>query len=231
MSEGNGIPSKAAIDLAVHAIAEKHGLIIDEKLDMAKVRNRLFEAIAPAKVLAKKERGEKAVQRPQLVAMLLPDLPIPEQFDHQPDPPLAEKVYGWFDTKVWGETKSSADSALQRLVGVNMGNGYVMCRTKIGKVDAVYITDNIDCIREDFTRPEADSINRKLKMATKNREMLVLRQPDNAVKYANEYNRALRAELATAATQMQLAVESVSGNHAEDEDDVVDENENGGGDV
>ena len=95
---------------------------------------------------------------------------------------------------MWGETKSSADSPVQRLVGVNMGNGYVMCRTKIGKVDAVYITDNIDCIREDFTRPEADAITRKLKMATKNREMLVLRQPDNAMKYANEYNRALRAE-------------------------------------
>ena len=28
---------------------------------------------------------------------------------------------------------------------------------------------------------------------------------------------------------MELAVESVSGNHVEDEDDVVEENENGGG--
>ena len=228
MSEGNGIPSKAAIDLAVHAIAEKDGLIVDEKIDMAKLRNRLFEAIVPAKVLAKKERAEKAVQRPQLIAALLPSLPAPEQFDHQADPPLAEKVYGWFDAKVWGETKSSADSAVQRLVGVNMGNGYVMCRTKIGRTDAVYITDNIDCIREDFTRPEADAITRKLKMATKNREMLVLRQPDNAAKYANEYNRALRAELANAATQMQLAVDSVTGNHTEDEND---DSENGGDDV
>jgi hypothetical protein len=228
VSEGNGIPSKAAIDLAVHAIAEKDGLIVDEKIDMAKLRNRLFEAIVPAKVLAKKERAEKAVQRPQLIAALLPSLPAPEQFDHQADPPLAEKVYGWFDAKVWGETKSSADSAVQRLVGVNMGNGYVMCRTKIGRTDAVYITDNIDCIREDFTRPEADAITRKLKMATKNREMLVLRQPDNAAKYANEYNRALRAELANAATQMQLAVDSVTGNHTEDEND---DSENGGDDV
>jgi hypothetical protein len=68
-------------------------------------------------------------------------------------------------------------------------------------------------------------------MATKNREMLVLRQPDNATKYANEYNRALRAELTTASAQMQLAVESVSGNHADDEHDEQDESENGGGDV
>jgi hypothetical protein len=230
VSEGNGIPSKAAIDLAVHAILEQHELIDDDKLDMPKLRNRLFETIAPAKVLAKKERADKAVQRPQLLTTLFPSLPAPEQFDHQADPPLAEKVYGWFDAKVWGETKSSADSPVQRLVGVNMGNGYVMCRTKIGRVDAVYITDSIDCIREDFTRPEADAITRKLKMATKNREMLVLRQPDNASKYANEYNRALRAELATAAAQMQLAVDSVSGNHTEDENDEND-NESGGGDV
>jgi hypothetical protein len=214
MSEGNGIPSKAAIDLAVHAILEQQDLIADEKIDMSKLRNRMFEVIAQEKVLAKKERAAKAVQRPQLLGELFPNLPAPEQYDDQPDPPLAEKVYGWFDAKVWGETKSSADSPVQRLVGVNMGNGYVLCRTKIGKVDAVYITDSIDCIREDFTRPEADSITRKLKMATKNREMLVLRQPDNAVKYANEYSRALRAELATAATQMQLAVDSVTGNHA-----------------
>lgn len=228
MSEGNGIPAKAAIDLAVHAILEQQNLIVDEKIDMSKLRNQLFETIVPAKVLAKKERAEKAVQRPQLIAALFPSLPAPERFDEQPDPPLAEKVYAWIDAKVWGETKSSADSALQRLVGVNMGNGYVMCRTKIGRVDAVYITDNIDCIREDFTRPENDAIDRKLKMATKNREMLVLRQPDNAVKYANEYNRTLRGALDTAKTQMQLAVDSVSGNHAEADDD---ENESGGDDV
>lgn len=229
MSEGNGIPSKAAIDLAVHAILEQEDLIADDKLDMSKLRNRMFEAIVPAKVLAKKERAEKAVQRPQLIATLVPSLPTPEQFDEQTDPALAEKVYGWVDAKAWGETKSSADCALQRLVGVNMGNGYVMCRTKIGRIDAVYITDNIDCIREDFTRPENDAIDRKLKMATRNREMLVLRQPDNAVKYANEYNRTLRGALDTAKSQMQLAVDSVSGNHAENDEN--DENENGGDDV
>jgi hypothetical protein len=228
VSEGNGIPSKAAIDLAVHAIAEQDGYVLEDRIDMAMLRNRMFETIAPAKVLLKRERAGKAVQRPQLLAALFPSLPTPDLFDDQADPPLTEKVYGWLDTKVWGEAKPGADSPLQRLVGVNMGNGYVMCRTKIGRVDAVYITDNIDCIREDFTRPENASIDRKLAMATRNREMLVLRQPENATKYANEYNRTLRGSLAAAAATLQLAVDSVTGNHAEDEGD---DNESEGGDV
>ena len=225
MSEGNGIPSKAAIDLAVHEIAAKDGFIVDEKLDSAILRNRLFEVVRSAKVLAKKDRAEKAARRPQVIAALFPSLPGPDLFDHQADPPLAEKVYTWLNQKAWGETKPGADSPLQRLVGVNMGNGYVMCRTKIGEVDAVYITDDIDCVRADFTRPENDAIDRRLAMATRNREMLVLRQPDNATKYANEYNRTLRGALTTASTQMQLAVDSVTGNHAEPE--VDDDNESG----
>jgi hypothetical protein len=135
----------------------------------------------------------------------------------------------WLNTKVWGEAKPGADSPLQRLVGVNMGNGYVMCRTKIGDVDAVYITDDIECVRIDFTRPENAAIDRRLAMATRNREMLVLRQPENAAKYASEYKRTLHGALATASAQMQLAVDSVSGNHAEA--DVDTEAEEGDGDV
>ena len=132
--------------------------------------------------------------------------------DVTPDPVLAAAVYKEVDKLVWGETRTAAIGPVQRLVGVNMGNGYVLCRTKVGRdeVDAVYVTDDIACIRLDFTRPENESIDRKLATATRNREMLVLRQPHNAAKYAREYDRTLRRRSRRRPTSLAWRSQSVT---------------------
>jgi hypothetical protein len=217
MPQYNGsAPSKTAIDAGIHVAFEQEGYVTDDgSNDKAKLRERILDTIlASGKVLARSERAEKATTRGTLVATVFPGLPGPESVDEQPDPILAAAVYGAVDKLVWGETRTAAGAPVQRLVGVNMGNGYVLCRTKVGReeIEAVYVTDDIVCIQLDFTKPENESIDRKLANATRNREMLVLRQPHNAAKYARDYDRTLRGALSTANSQLSLAVQSVTHN-------------------
>ena len=83
----------------------------------------------------------------------------------------------------------------------------------------MYITDDIGCIRLDFTKPENESIDRKLATATRNREMLVLRQPHNAEKYAKEYGRALNNALTASTGQLALTVSAATDNGAHDDEE------------
>lgn len=223
-----GTLNGSIIDKAVYdAYADATYVKGDSSRDITKMCARMFEVVAPNKVLGKREREEKATRRGDLVSAVFPDLPGPEQFDDLPedDRPLAEAVYKRIAADVWGETRPAADGRLQRMVGTNMGNGYVLCRTKVGKdrVDAVYITDVKECIQLDFTRPDNSSLDRRVRSSTRNREMLILRQPHNAKAYASEYDKTLRNALTEAHNQLALTVESVSAPVHDDEDEEAGE--------
>lgn len=221
MSASNG---DSSITTAVHEVYVEEGCVKDDgSKDLAKVRSRVYDAISTHKVLNKKERATKALLRGDLVTTVFPSVVGPEDFDndeHIGQRPLLEAVYAKINSEVWNMVSTGAQSAVQRMVGMNMGNGYVLCRTKIGKdtVDAVYITDNVECIRLDFTRPDNVSLEKKIETSTRNREMLVLRQPHNAKVYAGEYDKTLKGALSNAQSQIQLAIEAVS-NRAEPESD------------
>jgi hypothetical protein len=220
---------QSAIDQAVYEAFAREGYVKQNgDRDVTKMCARIFEIVAAEKILGKREREEKATKRGDLVAQVFPQLAGPDKFDELEESarPLAEAVYKRIAADVWAETRSAAEGRVQRMVGVNMGNGYVLCRTKVGKdrVDAVYITDVLECIRLDFTRPDNASLDRRVQTSTRNREMLVLRQPHNAKAYASEYDKTLRNALTEAHNQMALTVEAVSvnGDHG-DEDEEGDE--------
>ena len=213
---------KAAIDQGVFDAFKREDYVAEDGIrDMEKVRNRIFDAISRNKVLDKKERHDKAITRGNLVAEVFPNLPGPDAWADQPDPALAEAVYKAIDTKfVWGEAKVGAGSPMQRMVGRNMGNGYILCRTKITKdaIPATYITDNLACIQEDFVRPDNEAAARKFKAVTDNRELLVQRQPQNAERYVREYSRTMRGAVAAGIDRLQLTMESVLTDTSTDDD-------------
>jgi hypothetical protein len=215
---------QSAIDKAVYdAFAHQGYLKRDGARDITKMCARIFEIVAQQKVLNKREREEKATKRGDLVAAVFPDVLGPDRIDELSEErrPLAEAVYKRVAADVWAETRSAADGRVQRMVGVNMGNGYVLCRTKVGKdrVDAVYITDVLECIRLDFTRPDNASLDRRVQTSTRNREMLILRQPHHAKAYASEYDKTLRNALTEAHNQMQLTMDSVMSTAAGPDED------------
>jgi len=225
-SQPNGGVTKTLIDLGVHeAFAREGYLKTDGSRDMEKVRERIYDILAKVKVLKKVERRDKATSRGALMSGVFPKTTGPAGWEEEPNPLLAAAIYKELDQRyVWGEAKPDARSQIQRRVAINMGNGYVLCRTKIttnggDPVDAAYITDDRACIQQDFTRPDNQKGQRVIDSMTRNREMLVQRQPENARTYMRDYKASLEAALKSGMSQLQLAFESVSGNGAEEEEE------------
>lgn len=225
-SNGNGV-SKALVDAKAHEVFKNAGFLKedDNGVDYQKVRERILEIASQQKVLSKRERSDKATLRTSLMEELFGDaLPDPDDTDNAKEALLRAEVYKRLDAKIWEQTRPSADGPVQRLVGLNMGNGYVLCRTKIGKAraDAIYITDNIECIRLDFTRPDNASFNNKAALVTANREMLIIRQPHNAKKYIAEYDKTFDSAYQLGMGQLNLAALAAN---ADNNDDTEDEGE------
>ena len=216
------VSTAAVVELAVRQAHEEAGFTLpDGKLDTAKLRQRVLDVIARDKVLAWNERKDKAVTKGTLVATLYPGVPGPDEFDSQDDPRLAQEVWKKITTWLWNETKPNATSALQRLVGVHLGNGYVLCRTKVGRdrADAAYITDDRECIEKDFIAPESASLNRKYEQVIADREMLMTRQPQNARRYARNLERSLKALNDNAKQRVALTLSSTVSVPSDEDDE------------
>lgn len=204
---------KAAIDQGVRKAHEADGYLqADGSLDKAQVRERMFEVLRPAKVLKLQERSDKAVTRGSMVAQVFPSLPGPDSQEGQPDPQLALAVWEKIDAMLWSEARPSAGAPLQRLVGLNMGNGYILCRTQVGKdrVSAVYITDDRLCIERDFVKPDDESLQRKAESVRANRELLILRQPENGKRWLRSFDGHMKALAAAGHDQLALALEAAT---------------------
>lgn len=190
-------------------------------IDATKWREAEFNLVKTAKVLKKKDKAEKAILRPKLVKTMFPDLAGEDEWFNEPEPWFAKDVWDLVDQKVWGATTPNVGSRMQRMVGMHMGNGYVMCRTKIGsdQIDAVYITDNYLLMREDFMRPESLATQRKTQSMVRNREMLMARQPEHAKEIIDEYVRTLQVALDAGKAQLELMKGSIDNEDNEDDED------------
>ena len=191
--------------------------------DYDKMRQRAFSILSEAKVLHKRERAAKAVTKGSLIRQVFPGLPDPENFASQADPEVAEEVWEEIQRMLWGEAKQDATGKLQILVGAQMGNGYILCRTKVGndRTDAAYITDDRASIEEDFIVPEQKALERKIRAVTGNRSMLIYRQPQHAKRWKQSFDTHLKAISAASSQQLALALEA----NASSPDDLVSEDD------
>jgi hypothetical protein len=184
----------------------------------------MFEVLLGAKALNEAERDEKAITRGEMVARVLPNLPDPEHFAEQDDPQLAQAVWDKISQDLWNMCLPSAGSAMQRLIGRNMGNGYLLCRTHVTRdqTEAVYVTDDRRCIETDFVQPALSKLARMHRALMADAELLIDRQPGNARQYARRYSSTLKQLTAAANGQLALAIESASQNGSEPSGDDED---------
>lgn len=226
ISDGNGsagLLDPVAIAFKKASIAA--GLTSEAgQVDKDKVRARIFGVLLDAgKVLNLKERAAKAVTRGDLTAAVYrdaegdPTLAGPDAFDEADDPVLAKAIWDKADEYVWSTATPSATDKFQWLVGSSMGNGYVMCRTKVGnsKTPAAYITANRQCIETDFIGPEVVALQRKATGMVANREMLIYRQPENADHYAKAFDLVLKDLALAVHSRLTLAVTAAKANGIE----------------
>lgn len=132
----------------------------DGDKDGARVREKLFEMVAPAIVGSLKERADKAIGRSRFVEGVWSDLPTPDSFNEQPDPLLAEYLWRKADQFIWGALKAAHDGQVQALVTERMG-GYFLCHHVLrttnkrnkGYETSVYLTRDLKCLLEDWVTP------------------------------------------------------------------------------
>ena len=156
---------------------------------------------------------------------IFPQLPGPDTFSESDDPEMAQAVWTEIDKYLWSQTNASYSSAVQHLVGQVMGNGYVLCRTKVGRdtIWASYITDDVTCIREDFIAPINISLDRATTRALHGHELLIQRRPDIASQVAAGLNKKLKALQLTTQTHLQLALDAATAPPPADDDEDGDE--------
>jgi hypothetical protein len=220
--------SKTVIEQAVSRAYEDAGYTSpDGTVDRVKIRERMFGILWARKVLTLADRAEKAVTRGQMITEVFPDLPGPESFSDEDDPVLSETVWSKIDSYLWGVASTAANSALQRLVGIEGGNGYVLVRTKVGKdrTSACYITDDPKCIQRDFEGPELAALAAKLNTVQNNVEMLIMRQPQNARRYMSIFDKHVKAITAAGHAQLMLALEAAQDSGGENDDSEPDGDE------
>lgn len=216
---------KSVLDARIHeAYADADYLKEDGSRDSVKMRARMMETIKSTKVLHKKERAEKAITKGNLVAAVFPTLPGPEawkEIEDENERAVAEAVYARISTIVWGETLPDASKSLQQSVESAMGNGYVLCRTTVGNdnTQAVYITDNLACIRLDYTFPEKTKFEKLVLKHEANREMLIRRQPENARAYFNDFKSASSSAVTEGVNRLKLVMDTTVNEQQDDVDE------------
>jgi hypothetical protein len=214
------IPQKADIDAGVRDAYEAEGYILpDGNKDNTKVRERIVAVLAPHKVLKWADREEKAITRGALVQAVFPSLTGPEGFGDADDPQLALAIWTAIDGNLWNELRPGAAGPIQKMVGLSMGNGYVLIRCQIGvdRIGAAYITDDLKCIERDLLGPDNTTLARLLDRLVATRSMLILRQPDNAGRYATGLDRQMKALSASSHEQLKLAIEASTSAGGDDE--------------
>lgn len=217
---GQPLSEKEALAQAIDAAYLAEGYInADGERDHTAVGNAIYPIVEQARVTAPPERTAKAVTRGSLVAAVFPSLPRREDWPSQPDPELAEKVDGQIRQKVWDLVKPDKAGFVQQLVGVRTP-GLILCRTKIGtdNVDAVYVTDNLACIKEDFVAPLSEAMRRANRKMGNNLAMAGVRLPEHAKTFDTLYRRANKAALNAGLEQTQLMLESANDNGGDDGD-------------
>lgn len=217
-------PQATAVAQGILEAYQVDGYITDSGAkNTTQVREAIFEAVRPHKVLEWGEREDKAITRGEVTQEVFPSLPGPGHFEDTGDPQLAAAVWAKIDTTVWSYLQANAAGPVQRLVGINMGNGYVLVRTQIGvnSNDAVYITDDLRCIERDFLARDNKSLQAKIDAVTSNREMLILRQPDNAKHFLSGHDRQFKALGSATHDRLALAVEAATA--SDDGDDNPDD--------
>jgi len=210
------LTSKQAIAEAVDAAYLADGYIKDGERDHVAVADAIYPLVLAAQVRVPQERATKAVTRGSLIATVFPSLPKPTEW---PGRPFAEEVDAAIRQKVWDLVKADRAGKVQELLGMR-NPGLVLCRTKIGadRVDAVYVTDNLACIKEDFAGPLAETMRKANKRMSLNMAMAGIRLPEHSQTFDRLYRQASRRALNAGLEDTRLMLDAADGDDVDEDD-------------
>jgi hypothetical protein len=210
-------PTKDEIEAGVLALFVQHNYVdADGEKDLGPMREVLFDAVSPADVARKSERGEKAALEDDLVETAFPYLPDVEETE---DRELAEAIEKAATATVQRALDLAPSGGIQKLVKERMP-GYLLCRTKVGKKakTAYYVTKDVACILEDYAAGPAKKVRSAATTLASYLAEATDRQPQNANKYDREYKRDLKLALDAGANTLAPALTAALEDLSEDDE-------------
>lgn len=165
--------------------------------------------VKKALVHALDERSRKAAKRGDITAHAFPTAAAPDEWANEKYPEVARRVWNVLDRKCWDLCKADASGKVQQMCAEM---GLVLCRTKVtsDQVDAVYITDDVECILSDFDSPHTRKLVQAAESFGRNLSMVMGRLPDLTDDLHRDYKRTMRQALTTGKTMIAPALEAAS---------------------
>ena len=215
-------PLEERVSQGVEAAYAEHGYVNGDELDKQAVEDKVYELVAAAIVDKRADRGKTALTRRALMSSTFGQVPGPESWAEQDDPDVAAGVYGKLAGHLWRLVSPDADGKIQQRLNGDVG--LILCHTKAtpDKTEAVYVTEDLQCLLADFTTPQKTRIEKAANRFAKNLAMAVDRQPEHAKRFNLELSGGIKAALGTSQAILMPALEAAkAGGDSEDSD--VDE--------
>lgn len=182
-------------------------------LDPEKIAKGIFSLVMEARVDSLDDRVDHAVTKGDLTARFLPEIIGPEDDEWDDAGEVGQGVWYWCERRVWNQTNPNVTSRVQEMV---QAQGLTLCRTKIARnstlLPAVYVTGDLECLKQDFGLPLKTSVRNAANKLAKNMAATMETHPEHAKQLAKEVESGMRN-----ATQLAKATLALSAGEPEDE--------------
>jgi hypothetical protein len=185
-----------------------------EDVDPQKVAEGIVPLILAARVHSLEERSEKALIKGDLTAKFLPDIIGPQDTEWDEAGPVAHGIWDWCERRVWNQTNPNVSGKVQAMVRKKK---LTLCHTKVSRnhmpLPAVYVTADLECIKQDFALALKTSVRNAANKLAKNMAATIDTHPEFAKQLAKEVESGMKN-----ASQLAKATLALSAGEPEDDE-------------
>jgi hypothetical protein len=185
----------------------------DEIVVTEKIARGIFPLVLAAQVDSLDDRVNDAITRGDLTAKFLPDVIGPDDDEWDAVGEVGQGIWYWCERRVWNATNPNVSGKVQQMV---QAMSLTLCRTKISRnstlLEAVYVTADLECLKQDFGLPLKTSVRNAANKLAKNMAAAMETHPELADQLAKEVQSGMKN-----ATQLAKATLALSAGESEDE--------------
>jgi hypothetical protein len=185
----------------------------EEVVDLEKIAKGIFPLVLAARVNSLDDRAAGAITKGDLTAKFLPELIGPDDEEWDAVGEVGHGIWAWCERRVWNQTNPNVGSKVQEMARAKK---LTLCHTKISRnsmlLPAVYVTADLECIKQDFGLPLKTSVRNAANKLAKNMAATIETHPEYAKALAKEVESGMKN-----ATQLAKAMLALSAGEPEDE--------------
>jgi hypothetical protein len=185
----------------------------EEAVDPEAVAKGIFPIVMKGQVSSLADRVNDAISKGDLTARLLPGLVGPDDAEWDSIGVVGQGVWSMCERKVWDQTSPNLTGRVQVMV---RSRGLTLCHTKISRnhmlLPAVYVTADLECLKQDFELPLKTSVRNAANKLAKNTAAAIETHPEHAKQLAKEVESGMKN-----ATQLAKATLALAAGEPEEE--------------